>query len=483
MGLNNIPIGKERNNMKKLLSVLLAAVLALSLVAGAFAESTEIATLNDTDVIVTVNGTAFTWADASVEYDALVEEYGSYYDMTAKDSIDLFRAVAQYNVVVKALAEQQAVALGLAPLTDEEKVAADAEARAEWNEVVESYTTSVSGITADSTDEEKAAAVAEAEAYILENYGYTADSYASAYVDNVVSTRLYDYLTKDIVVTDEDVQADIAAKVEEDKALYEDDLEGYCSAVSNAELMAYYTYMYTGEYSVEYPHYRPAGFRAVKHVLLAVDEEALNAYNELTATFEEQQNPSEETTETTTETTEPAEPVTQEQIDAAALAIIDANAETIAKIQEAYANGEDFDTLIANYSTDSGNTYEVCPYSDSSYVKPFVTAAMSIENIGELSAPTLSQYGIHIVLYVSDVEAGAITMSDSEIETLRSQLLETKKSDAYAAGVDAFKETSVIEYSGLITTIEELDSEEASSDAEVVEVVEEEVAEEEVQAE
>lgn len=44
--------------------------------------------------------------------------------------------------------------------------------------------------------------------------------------------------------------------------------------------------------------------------------------------------------------------------------------------------------------------YEVCSAS-TAYVPEFVEAAMSIDNVGGVSAPYLSSYGVHIVKYIA----------------------------------------------------------------------------------
>ena len=88
------------------------------------------------------------------------------------------------------------------------------------------------------------------------------------------------------------------------------------------------------------------------------------------------------------------------------------------KLDEIYARieaGEDFDALIAEYGEDAGmqsepaksTGYYVCADSTSLDL-PFKTAAMLLEKVGDVSEPTLGQYGVHIIRYESDVTPGAV---------------------------------------------------------------------------
>ena len=115
---------------------------------------------------------------------------------------------------------------------------------------------------------------------------------------------------------------------------------------------------------------------------------------------------------TTSATTEaPATPVTQADLDNAKAAILAAAQEKIDEINQRLANGEDFEALIPEYTADSDNLYEVC-IASSNYVPEFVEAAFSVENVGDVSAPYISQFGIHIVKYMEDIPA-AVSLNEA----------------------------------------------------------------------
>jgi len=232
-------------------------------------------------------------------------------------------------------------------------------------------------------------------------------------------------------------------------------------------------------YATEKPWYHPAGYRYIKHILLPVDSALMTAYTDLTAKLEEQMNNSDTAATATTEPTATAEvtadpnataaptevPVTQADVDAAKANIIASVQDKINEINDKIAAGSDFDALIAEYgvkadgtASDPGmtsgtypNGYEVSTYS-SSYVSEFVAAAFSIEKIGDVSAPYVSSYGVHIAKYVGDVPAGPVELTDTLKETIRTELQSAKES----AAMDAWQKAAGIEYTGVLKTLEEV---------------------------
>ena len=98
--------------------------------------------------------------------------------------------------------------------------------------------------------------------------------------------------------------------------------------------------------------------------------------------------------------------------------------------------------LIAQYGEDPGMTREPAASQgyavaeDSSYWDPaFTEGAMSIAEIGGISAPVYGSYGIHVIYYESDIPAGAVALEDvkAEIETLS---LDEKISSTYNTTLD-----------------------------------------------
>ena len=471
--------------MKKILSLLLCLCLLFS--AAALAENTAAAELQDTDVLATVNGTELTWADVAPVYDSLVSSYGNYYDLTDSANVELFRAVAMQNKINEVIMQAKIAELGIA-LTDEEAAAAEEDAQSDWDNAISSYISQQhSDLTDESSQEDKDAANAEAVQY-FNDLGYSPESLKENYKQYALYDKLEATIVQDVTVTDEEVEALYQELVESDRTLYENDIAAYVDYNNYVDQMATYAMYYGTDSSMDYAWYRPAGFRAVKHILLPVDDELMQTYQDLQARLEEQVESAtegdeesaaaaEETAdaEATAEPTE--EPVTQEQVDEAKAAILASIADKIDEIYAKIEEGVDFDELIAEYgvnedgtASDPGMTsepYKTSGYEVSSastnYVAPFVEAAFSVDNVGDVSAPYISSYGVHIVKYIADIPAGPIEMTEAQREAKRTELLTSKQNELYTATMDQWNQEADITYTGLTPSYADIEAREAAA--------------------
>lgn len=472
--------------MKKILSLLLCLCLLFS--AAALAEDTAAAELQDTDVLATVNGTELTWADVAPVYDSLVSSYGNYYDLTDSANVELFRAVAMQNKINEVIMQAKIAELGIA-LTDEEAAAAEEDAQSDWDNAISSYISQQhSDLTDESSQEDKDAANAEAVQY-FNDLGYSPESLKENYKQYALYDKLEATIVQDVTVTDEEVEALYQELVESDRTLYENDIAAYVDYNNYVDQMARYAMYYGTDSSMDYAWYRPAGFRAVKHILLPVDAELMQTYQDLQARLEEQVESetegdeesaaaaAEETAdaEATAEPTE--EPVTQEQVDEAKAAILASIADKIDEIYAKIEEGVDFDELIAEYgvnedgtASDPGMTsepYKTSGYEVSSastnYVAPFVEAAFSVDNVGDVSAPYISSYGVHIVKYIADIPAGPIEMTEAQREAKRTELLTSKQNELYTATMDQWNQEADITYTGLTPSYADIEAREAAA--------------------
>ena len=301
--------------------------------------------------------------------------------------------------------------------------------------------------------------------------------------------KLEDAVTADITVTDEELETELASKVESDKTTFESTPNTYGTRVNNGTAV----------------YYRPAGYRMVRNLLIqyeeadlrlttalrtnvssqtsaastastavtgatATDLEELTFYVTVTVTeAAEQATTMTDLGETIvvptyTATTEDTFPATEdedtltlyENVKAYAMAqalqakyqeaLDAASAAGLANIQEktdaAMARldaGEDFVTVMTELTDDPGMTTKPDGYAVregfTSFDTPFVTAAMSLANVGDYSQPTAGMYGYYIVQYASEVTEGAVDLSEVR-DTLYDSLLADKKDEAFDAQLE-----------------------------------------------
>ena len=221
-------------------------------------------------------------------------------------------------------------------------------------------------------------------------------------------------------------------------------------------------------------YYTPEGYRNVKHILFKFDDEQAARYDELStrlADLEAEQlaaveaaeaTPAPEATGTATDETATAAPTEAPR----AITEIEADiAETNADLDALYAElmpeaesaierfnaGEDIDALIAELSDDNmpESGYAVSETAEASlqaWDPAFTAGALSVEEVGGLSAPVRGVYGIHLIYYAGDITPGATALEDVHDE-VEAQTLQAKISETYGAQIDAWKtELNLVTY-------------------------------------
>lgn len=272
--------------MKRLFCILLSLAMLTSAsfalaedTADAAAETAEV--LSDEPVLlVTVNGDEIWSNDNYLLYtQANYENYAASNGYNTADD-NLIKAINQqslYETIGYRLILQKGKELGLDQISDEDKAGFETDAKAQWEEIVSSFISSMGKVTEESSDEDKAAARADAEAQLLSDYGFDEARYVEEYISqassNTVYSRVTDHLSKDLKVTDEDVQTYFEDLVKDDQETYENDAGSY----------EFYT-QYYGQPS----YYMPEGYRGITHILLKVDDDLLNNWKDLSARLEEQ---------------------------------------------------------------------------------------------------------------------------------------------------------------------------------------------------
>lgn len=345
--------------------------------------------------------------------------YGYSYDKTNADTIAAAQSDAIDSLVQNAVVDQKLAEYGFDTFTEEELAELEAQAAETYQsyyDMIKTYFFADTELTGDELDEaikaEMSAMGYPDEAGLLEEAKTTAST-----------DKLEAEMVKDVTVTEEEVQAEYTSRVESAKGTYEAAPASYGTAVSNGSK----------------PYYAPAGYRTVKHILVSFTDEDQTAIDDLNAQISAKES---EQTESGADLSADIAAL-QAELDAKTEAAYTAIQPTIDEIQAKLAEGAAFADLITEYNTDPGMTadgegYLVCEAS-TNWVEEFKNAAMALANVGDVSEPVRSSYGIHIIQYAGDVAEGEIGLENVHDE-LQASLLSTKQSEAVSATLEQWIE-------------------------------------------
>ena len=452
-------------NIKSILSLALALLLALS--ACALAEGDDLqAQLDEANahiaeleaevekyrpfyekqIVAEYGEEGIVWLeDAQKQYSEAAAMYAQYGIPVDSYADDIKKSIVE-GMVRQAVLDAKADELGLSALDEATMAELTEQANADLETYIGYYGSHFAKEGASDEENREATVQGLAEA------GINADSLLEDRVSNYVSEKLYDTVTKDVTVSDEEIQAKYQAMIEDDKENYAEDDAAYNGARSDGSVIAW----------------NPEGYRTVKHVLIKFDEDQAKQYNELQSALtglndelaaldnpEPTEEPAEEPAEAaeTEETTEEAAPRTREEIQAeigeigtAVEALYSALMPKAQEVVDAFNGGADFDSLIEKYGEDPGMTREPAKSQgyavaeNSTYWDPaFTEGAMSIGAVGQISEPVRGKNGVHIIYYLSDVTPGEVPFEDIR-DGVADAALDDKISQTYSDQVAAWVE-------------------------------------------
>lgn len=427
------------------LAVLMIAALVLSTSCSLIVKDADV---DAQTTVIDVAGQTITKAEVqqavenTLSYQSYIYSmYGYTYDATDAKNIADAQDSAIDALIQQAVTDQKIAELGFDQFTDEELSEMQASVDETYNgylDSVKTYYFADTELTGDELDAAIAAKMAE--------LGYP--DAASLLKDQKTSKsdeKLKDYVVKDVTVTEDEIQAEYDSRVEAAKSSYADDLSQFGSDISDGSTI----------------YYRPAGYRYVKNILVKLTDDDNTAISDLNSQITDVQSnldtnataqaalPEDATTDTEEQAQSRAALVaTQAELQAQ---LSDLNSQLATATEAAYANiqpkideivakldaGEDFDTVMEAYGEDTGmqsepaktNGYPVCK-GDTNWVEEFTTASMALANVGDVSAPFRTSYGIHIVKYQSDIAEGVVALDDVK-DTISADLLSTKQDDLY----------------------------------------------------
>lgn len=218
--------------------------------------------------------------------------------------------------------------------------------------------------------------------------------------------------TKSVTVSDDEIKAEFDKQVAAQKASYDADASAYETAKSDGTTVIVY---------------KPAGYRYVKHILIAM--------------------PTDIATQISTAQSS-GDAATVKTLREQGLPKIQSKAEGVLTQVK---GGGDFDALMAQYGEDPGmksdqaaskTGYELG--SATSFVQEFKDAALALAKVGDITGLVASDFGYHIIKYVGDVPSGPVQMSDVK-DALKASVLKTKQDASWNSTMDQWKKEIKIE--------------------------------------
>ncbi len=335
-------------------------------------------------------------------------------DAMEKDSqyADTIKNVKDYVIdymVETELTKQYAANNGIA-LTDEDIEKVTKEVDEQLDSYRETYRSSQKAQGKDDSDE---AVNKLLEEYLKKAY-LSRDIMIDMSLSNEIVEKVREEVTKDVEVTEDEVRESFDSKVESDKNTYGSNPSAFENALLNGTKV----------------YYTPAGYRYIKQILISFDQAVMSDISE----------------KRTNGDTEGADALRDEQAK-----LLEERAQ---KALDALDVGTSFTLVQRQYSDDKAyDQYpEGYPVSadSASYVTEFKDGAMALKSIGEYSGMIVSDYGIHILYYASDIPEGEASYEASAPE-LRESLLETAKTNAYEAKVDEWaKDADIKKYNKVV---------------------------------
>lgn len=310
----------------------------------------------------------------------------------------------QYERIFLAVAEERGI--GVSALTENEK----AEIRATADETIANictqyYSKASAKLGEGATTAEIEAAEKEMLDEALSKCGLSSEIFYTWEMNSFVQEKLFSSLTENIVITDEQVSEMFDEYVQHAKDAYASDP---------------YTYESNSAYTSVYI---PDGTRTVSQILILFDEDTRSAISAARSAGNDEE------ADRLREEAYQNEKVQRKTAD----------------LKKLIESGNDFTELQKTYNEDSSDLPYRVVVGSKQYVSEFTDAVFSIDEIGDVSAPTLTDYGIHFIRYDGDAELSEEEITETS-ESMRNYLVEAEsaniQNNAYAQWLELYPYTT-----------------------------------------
>lgn len=325
-------------------------------------------------VVVEYNGGEIRSDEASEAYEKALADRAM-----AGEDVSLVKAEVLDDVLEELINERlmyvKAVELGLTEYSEQDEREIDARAQAIYDETISFY-------AGENASEET---IATAKEILADTEDFTPESVRAEVAAEYWKEKLQAHVISGVKVDADAISTRYSEMVEEQRVAFDADNTAYETALLSGGIVVY----------------NPAGYRTVKQVFFALDEDSALRVAEITAQLESE---TDETvrSELTAELDELYAPLE----------------EKAALVVAGLGGGTDFDALVKEHSEDAATADALvngCYYiSENTTMWPaeFVAAGMALAAPGDVSQPVRSAQGVHIVRYIANVEAGSVPLSN-----------------------------------------------------------------------
>ncbi len=392
-------------------------VLCLALVLPALAES-------DDPVIIRVGKVAYPLSLARYSYQSNLDlmAYQGYMP-TAAEKQELIQQTVDHLVDL-ALIENKLMEKGKNDLTDAEETLLRSYAGNVYESLWQGFQQRVKSEGYEASETQITQWLSE--------QGYTLDMVYQEALVNVRYSRIFELYCADVSVTEEEVEAYLQNNfIGPDREAYENDIPRYEREILNSGNESFFT---------------PAGYRVIRQILLPYPQTVVNEINALQPALEEGAAALEDAyhavadaaiaggdveaarAEYQKQTAAYAELLNQVvELEQSALPMVQ---DTTDEIARRFAAGESFESLVEAFgkeaSQDAGTELLFHPDSEN-WAETFRQNVEKLEKPGLITEPFVTNMGIHIVFYQSDLPSGVHELTEEEWTALQASALENKQ--------------------------------------------------------
>lgn len=349
---------------------------------------TSVSVENPDAIAAEFDGGVVTAAEAAGEY-ATISAYYQMLGMSEADYAENAKQTVLDGLVESKILEMKAKEAGVYEFSDDQRAELEARVKQEYEDTLRYY---MEFRFDDSKSEDEVRA--ETEAY-LNDSGYSYESMLEEAEKNAWQDRLFNYVTRDMEITDDQLREFYQSQVESAELTYTADFAEYEMDAEAGRTLVW----------------NPEGVRRIDTIRIPFSDEQSVEYLTLQAALESG--------------------------DSAKLSALDAlYAALEPRAQQALDRlnaGEDFAALAGEYGTVSVNGSYVSERS-TLCGDDFRSAAMALESIGDVSGLVRTDGGLCILRYAGDVVPGAVAYEDVRDE-LRATYEEELRVSRYNATV------------------------------------------------